>query len=1677
MRLIRGCVGVGLILLAHITQAATPAQTTITNNAVISYTVDATSGNSPNSSDVSITATATSLTTSNVPATLNIGTVQSGGQDGTLYASTCVGNSGTTVLPQPSFVSQSAVSLQSQVGLVNESIIQSGDPLFIKVVDVNQIKDPTVIEKLNVNITSAMGDRETIQLSETAPSSGVFIGYIQTVKSSVIVGDCKLSVGTNDKISVTYLDNNKPLTSTVSVDPTQNVFDSVSGALINGATITVIDAATNQPAKVLGDDGVSVYPSSIVSGSTVKDSGGNNYPYSTGQYRFPILKGSGSYKVTVSPPLNYAFPAQVADNTLESQFAGKFNFVPGASKGLVFNANNTYFDIPLDARSGKLVVTKTSNVTTASIGDFVQYLVSVQNTDKSSVNNVVFYDVLPKGFRLKDTSFYVGNQKVTPVVTQGTHLQYNLGTLAANQTVNIKYVTQISVGSSLGNVNNTASAQGTGSNSNIASATIFIKDDLMMDKAIITGTVFETNDCKKETLKRMSGVRIQFETGDYVVSDSDGLWHIDSLTPETHVAKLDKLYIPKGYEPVLCEDNNTFAGDPNSKFVEATPGSLTRVDFYLKRIAGASSETKELTVADLLANPKDENKDVNIRGMKTEKAGTEALSYNEKFMSTATGEPKFLFPDENFAPSVPAIGIAFEHETNKTVKMFLNEVEVSAFNFDGVRQNSDRTVSITYWRGVGIKEGDNHLEARLYDDKGTLVKTVKKDISFTNTLTQAIFVPSQSVLVSDGQAPIEVAVRFLDENGKPAHKGLTGSYDLEGAFTPYISRGDGVPLSMLDTVNKTQYVIGEDGIAKIKLMPSNQSGEATLRFHLKDKEAIVRPWISSSKREWILVGIAEGSLAQNKILNHTESDDKGMEVVEDKDGRIALYGKGTIKKDYLLTFSYDNKKQTQPDTPIGQTSGVLNQETYSVYGDSTIAQADAVSNKKLYIRIEKDTFYAMFGDFQTNLTVTDLTRYQRTMTGIKSEYKGDKVSYNAFAAKSATLLQAEEIPSDGTTGLYHSKLSIEASSETVTIVTRDRNQRDVIVNSKVLTRYVDYDIDYDLGTIRLKEPVATYDTYFNPIFIRLEYNSLDPRGEHLVAGGRVAVKVMKNAEVGLTTVSETGAGVKDEMSSVDFQYDDQKLKVKAETAISKNTDVEQSQVNHGYNVEAQYTDAFGDVKVYAKKVDENFGLTNSLPNDVGIQKQGLDATIQLPKDYKLTSQIISQKDLTNDSTAKLMDNKIEKQFSPNLDAYVGVKVEQNNNPTGEISNALASVNGVSNLPTPSVGQIGKETDVLYTVGGQYKFSSMPLSISAQAEVNPKASDIAPTRIRLGTEYDITQKIGIVADTQYDKYKETSLDINRIGLKTTPFENTKVQGYVGNATGASDNAFYQVGVDQSAKVALWTFDAGIARQAWDKPIDLTKVPAGTLMTYDNYNVYQLGSTYHNGPLIYQFRVEDRVGSDEHKVRVENELFRRLDGGMAVSLTQDYEQTKQGDLQSKDMELKAGFSYRDPKNVHTFLAQVEYNAGRNSDGGVDNDTKLVINTHYNYKPTYDWEGMAHVGYKYVMSTFDQDEYTGSSYVATAGLRYYFLSDYDIAVQGLYASTPSVGVSSKGASVAVGYRVMKNMWVSVGYQHMSNYDSNFNFDEDYVKGVFIKFRMKFDEESFHLNDKDSMFSKIVN
>jgi len=76
----------------------------------------------------------------------------------------------------------------------------------------------------------------------------------------------------------------------------------------------------------------------------------------------------------------------------------------------------------------------------------------------------------------------------------------------------------------------------------------------------------------------VDGVRLYMETGAYVVSDQDGLFHFEG---------------PKGFELMTCEENTRYAGANNSIFVDVQGGGIWRANFYLKQTGEAEEVVEE----------------------------------------------------------------------------------------------------------------------------------------------------------------------------------------------------------------------------------------------------------------------------------------------------------------------------------------------------------------------------------------------------------------------------------------------------------------------------------------------------------------------------------------------------------------------------------------------------------------------------------------------------------------------------------------------------------------------------------------------------------------------------------------------------------------------------------------------------------------------------------------------------------------------------------------------------------------------------------------------------------------------------------------------------------------------------------------------------------------------------
>ncbi|MEG8026028.1 hypothetical protein QP162_19805 [Sphingomonas aurantiaca] len=136
-------------------------------------------------------------------------------------------------------------------------------------------RDPAVRE--TSMITADIGENKVmLTLTETTPDSGIFAGGVPSTETGRYPELEPCEVRTRGaKITLSFTEDEFSFGSTASIliDPAGYTFDSRTGALVDGATVTLVDEA-GQPATVFGDDGVSRYPSTMVTGESVTDASG-----------------------------------------------------------------------------------------------------------------------------------------------------------------------------------------------------------------------------------------------------------------------------------------------------------------------------------------------------------------------------------------------------------------------------------------------------------------------------------------------------------------------------------------------------------------------------------------------------------------------------------------------------------------------------------------------------------------------------------------------------------------------------------------------------------------------------------------------------------------------------------------------------------------------------------------------------------------------------------------------------------------------------------------------------------------------------------------------------------------------------------------------------------------------------------------------------------------------------------------------------------------------------------------------------------------------------------------------------------------------------------------------------------------------------------------------------------
>ncbi|WP_404338457.1 hypothetical protein AB2M62_06005 [Sphingomonas sp. MMS12-HWE2-04] len=1558
--------------------------------------------------------------------------------------------------------------------------IQRGQALIVELDAQAENRDPLKADIAWINVSA--GDLTVrLPLTETAENTGTFAGGISKSGTHPEFAPCDLAKrATGSKIVVSFTGSEDSFESDaiVLVDPEGYVFNSFSGELIDGATVTLMDNATGLPAAmVYGDDGMSAYPNTVLSGGSATDASGQVYAFTKGNFRFPLAP-IGNYRLQVTPPAGYSAPSRVAQDVVSKLIGppGAFR-ISDASYGGVFalaDPEPVHIDIPIDPMPkrailvNELVLEKTASVREASPGEFVQYRLDLKNvSSEATVGRVAINDVLPAGLRYRPGTTR-GAAEPT-LSADGKTLTFELPRMKGQSSTAISYILSVVPGARQGEAVNRARAWTAAGGSNEASASVRIQPLLMTDAMTLTGRVTE-GGCGDPLRGRkgVAGIRIVLEDGSFTVTDANGLYHFEGVRAGTHVVQIDTASIPATHKPATCDRDTRSAGSDISRFVEGTGGSLQRADFQLV-LTGAKA-----VAADAL--PVTQSDDAVAAGNRAD------------WLDRATPGIDWLFPEMDHNPRSPAIRVVIRHQPGQRVALTINGKPVDALSFDGTDGDAARGVAISRWSGVPLAARDNRLQARVLDAAGNTVASLDRVVHYGNVPLRAELVAEKSRLVADGLTSPLIAIRVTDRDGKPVRAGTMVPFrvDQPYAAAQEVAAQQGRALAGLDRTQATARVIGDEGLAFVALQPTSQAGSAHITIKLADEDlsqvSEIKAFLAAPARDWMIVGFARGTTGFD-VLSSKGSALRGADRHPiATDGQIALYAKGRIKGSWLLSMAYDSDRAYDPDR--GLLGTIDPNRYYTVYGDASAQAYDAPTRGKLYLRLERKAFYALFGDFETGLVDTRLTRYSRTLNGVKAEASGNTVSFSAFAAHDDDRYGRDEIQGNGLSGPYRlSARDIVPNSDKIALETRDRLRPERILDSKSLTRHIDYDIDATAGTIRFREPILSRDADLNPVYIVADYETLGG-SRKLAAGGRGAVKLAKGkVELGASVLHDE-AQSNATVAGVDLRAKPiAGVEVRAEVATGGRDGIRSAQA---VIAEVEHHGGGIDALAYVRRQDSGFGVGQQNGGEAGTSKVGGDARFQLGHGFSSTASAWHQDDLTSDASRTVGETRIEYRRGSSL-LFAGAQFAGDRSSDGAQRNSA-----------------------LLSLGGTHSLLDNKLEITGQAQLAIGGADDSadfPARQQLSASWKLRPGVRLIGGYEIAKGQDYLARNARIGFEVAPWAGARLLSTINRqALGSAANengtrAFAQYGLSQSLPVSKhWTIDATldgsrtvsgqVPETSLSRPVIGSSI-LGQNVREGDFIAVTAGAGYRSDTWSWNGRGEYRTSQESRRLGFTSNLLRPLgDGKTLASSLRGYRTT---DSKGRSVVSATGDLALALRPIDSRWSLLERFTLRHesADQGVSSNNVLDVPTFargnlatlrainslaIGYRSgdegaEHGFEASVYYGAKYVRGRYADETLDGFIDVVGVEIRKDIRRNLDIGVQGSVQHSWTEGTAAFSFGPAVGVSPGKALWVSAGYNFSGYRDRDFEASRYTRHGPYVSFRMKFDQSL--LNDTRNIFA----
>ena len=1050
--------------------------------------------------------------------------------------------------------------------------------------------------------------------------------------------------------------------------------------------------------------------------------------------------------------------------------------------------------------------------------------------------------------------------------------------------------------------------------------------------------------------------------------------------------------------------------------------------------------------------------------------------YSTATVGTLADGPAILYPPEGQLPRITSSDFVIRAGLNDRVELRLNGEPVSPLNYEGRTKYKSAGVALMRWRGVSIQTGRNLVEATITQADGGIV-TLARDLLFTGAPVRAEYLPEASRLIADGVQVPEIALRLFEASGSPVRGGTAVAFTIEAPYAPYRDRRVAADLSGASQAGRQMMTVHDDGIAYIPLEPTAVAGRVRLSVEFENgarkEEFIAR--LLPGERDWVIVGFGAGSVGYRTLSdNMIAAEDAGYEEGLDSDSRVSLYAKGMIQGKYLLTLAYDSDKR---DTGrFGQQ--VDPNRFYTLYGDGSQQQFEAASQEKLYLRIERGTFGVLFGDVDTNLGRAELTRFSRRLTGLRSEWSNEAWDVIVFGAETDTAFVRDELRGNGTSGLYRlSGRDILDNSERIRIETRDRFDDAVIVESRSLARFVDYNIDYDLGTVLFKAPVAIQDAELNPTFIVAEYETeggSDGRTD-IVAGGRVERRI-GNAEVGASYVTDGTRGAEAQLGGVDARWrPDSNTEVRAEAGWTRGEGGDgDTESGAAWLIEAERRGEQVTSRGYYREQQADFGVGQQSVSQGGTRRFGLELEVRFGGNGSVNSAAYQQRNLETGAQRNVLE--AEARWGRG-DTQLGA--------------------GVRSAQESAPGQNDIETNQLTVRGEQAFFGNrLTLGMTGEQALGGTNSRDFPTRVGLSAELRALSRLTLIGTQELTFADERDTQDTYFGARAEPWKGGSLDaGVVRQLAGENpERMFATVGLAQAFKLTeQFSVDFGFNREqtledglAAPTPVpqlndrdsdnsdgDLlvqdpegafpARPPASGAARNSDSNSGYIGAAYNEEFWQATARMELRQAGDTDQSNLRLGFARQLDVARIFTVTSNVLRSRTSSSEDLSGDVRLALAWRPDGGAWTFLDRLDLVFSERTGQQIDiAERKLVNNFAANFKPNARNQLSLLVGTKYLLGEIDSQTYSSFTTLFGSEYRHDVTARWDLGLHGSVLSSWSSSVHDVQAGLSIGHTPFDNFWISLGYNFVGFTDDDFTAADFTAQGPFVKFRFKLDQES---------------